>query len=104
MIEITRGDLITFRFVPKDADGNLVTPSNVNLYLNYTHADGTTVTDAPIAMTFDAPNQRWTCQFDTSVCLPSTLNGSVRTIAPVSAVDFFRAIVANPSNPNPAED
>ncbi len=101
MSDIVRGDLLTVRASPKDVDGAPVTPSEVVLYLNYKHDDGTTSTDDPLTMTLDG--DAYVVDWDSKVARPGVLFGSVRAVDPPAAYDFKKKILANSANPDPED-
>ena len=99
--KIVRGNLLVFTSTPRDAAGAITSPDSVNLYLNYKHADGTTSTDAPLAMDANTDGT-WTAEFDTKVCeAPTTLFASIRAVNPSGADDIKINIIANTANPDP---
>lgn len=98
--KIVRGTYLTFSSTPKDADGNVVEPDSVKLYLNYVHADETTSTDPPIEMAIQTDGS-FHASFDTEVCEPGPFFASIRAENPAAAEDIKLTITANPANPDP---
>ena len=100
MAKVVRGQLLVFNSTPKDADGNVTTPTSMKLWLNYVHADGTSFSDPPIDMDPQIDG-RYRAEFDTKVCEPGAAFASIRAEAPPAADDFKFTIVANEANPDP---
>jgi hypothetical protein len=98
--KVVRGQLLVFNSTPKDADGNITTPTSMRLYLNYVHADGTISTDPPIDMD-PQMNGSYRAEFDTKVCEPGAAFASIRAEAPPAADDIKLSIIANEANPDP---
>jgi hypothetical protein len=99
---IVRGNVMRVVASPKDANGNAVAPSAVDMYLTYTDSTGVIGTHGPLTMSSDTAGTTWTAEFDTSVAMEGPLFGSIRASNPSAAVDFIRRLVANPANPDPA--
>ncbi len=98
--KIVRGQLLIFTSTPKDADGNVVAPDSLKLYLNYPHADGTVSTDAPIDMEAQTDGT-YRAEFDTKVAEPGAAFASIRAELPPAADDIKFTITANAANPDP---
>jgi hypothetical protein len=96
--KVFRGQLLVFTSTPKDDDGNPVSPSSIQLYLNYPHSDGTTSTDEPIEMQVQTDGT-WKADFDTADTKPGAAFASLRAFNPPGAEDIKFTIVANPANP-----
>jgi hypothetical protein len=98
--KVVRGQLLVFSSTPKDADGNITTPTSLRLYLNYVHADGTISTDPPIDMDPQTDGS-YRAEFDTKDAEPGAAFASIRAEAPPAADDIKFTITANAANPDP---
>ncbi len=104
MAKVVRGQLLVFKSTPRDADGNITTPTSMKLYLNYPHPtdppQGPFTTDPAINMDPQIDGT-YRAQFDTKVCEPGAAFASIRAEAPPAADDIKFTIVANEANPDP---
>lgn len=101
--KVVRGQLLVFKSTPKDADGNITTPTSMRLWLNYHHPTdppGENTTDAPIDMDPQTDGS-YRAAFDTKVAEPGAAFASIRAEAPPAADDIKFTIVANAANPDP---
>jgi hypothetical protein len=94
---IDRGNSILFTATPKDADGNIVTPSSISLSLNYVTATGR----AGTSMVMVNSAGSWTATWDSSVAEPGIVYWSSRASSPSGAEDGSFELEANPANPEP---
>jgi hypothetical protein len=99
--KVVRGEVLTFAATPTDAVGNPVVPGAMNLYVNYVHASGSSLTDPPIPMEVTTDGMIWTADFDTAGALPGAGFASIRATSPNGAADFRFSVVANAANPPP---
>lgn len=101
MSDFFRGELVTIRTSPKDAEDNFVEVATAEAFFNYIDANGERVTDDPVTMTLDAEEEEYTATFDTAKAMPGFLNVHIRTTGPAGAEDQQHRIFANPANPDP---
>jgi hypothetical protein len=94
---IDRGNSILFTATPKDALGNIVTPSSMALTLNYVTTTGRAGTS--IVMVNSAGS--WTATWESSVAEPGIVYWSARASSPSGAEDGSFELDANPANPEP---
>jgi hypothetical protein len=98
---IDRGNEVDFTARPLDANGDLVTPDEVNLFLSFVSIDGGRALEA---IEMDEGGSSFTATWDSSIARPGRVHWSVRTFSPASAKDGFFDLRANLANPDPESE
>ena len=97
LVEISRGNPITFTATFLDANGDLVVPNIATLYLSYQSPAIRTLTS--VIMTMQGTDGPWTAQWDSSVASAGIVYWSVRSDIPGSSEDGDFLLDANAANP-----
>lgn len=93
----TRGSSFIFTAVPRDVDGEIVSPMSVTLYMNYRHNN--TVTDVAIAMVQQV-DQSWVATWDSDVADSGNADWCVRSEGSPRAAEQGELVLrANRANP-----